>query len=147
MGDRCTGHCCKAFTLPYDPKELREKTLAGKFSDGDEKVADMVIYLGFAELPPNGPAHHNTHGLPDHWYTCKNLTPEGNCAIYEDRPRLCRDFPYKAPCPYPACEWHPELRPDVKVSKLVPLKMLKKRLSEFMKVTDDDKSAALGNPD
>lgn len=48
---RCTGHCCKAFTLPWDIDELRRK--ATTLTDGPY-VADMVIPLysgSYADMP------------------------------------------------------------------------------------------------
>ncbi len=36
MGDRCTGHCCRAFTLPGSPAELVRMLWAWLLSWGDE---------------------------------------------------------------------------------------------------------------
>lgn len=135
MGDRCTGHCCRAFTLNYDPESLRKMYT---FEDGspvpitpnsNSQVPDMVIYLGRHKDPPNGEPMRNSGVLFEHWYTCKHLSAEGNCGNYENRPPLCRDFPYKTPCPYSACDWQPETRPDVELrvlTKKLPRRVLTK---------------------
>jgi Fe-S-cluster containining protein len=39
-----------------------------------------------------------------HWYTCRNLTADGNCAIYATRPRMCSEYPYGKPCLYADCQ-------------------------------------------
>ncbi len=109
MGSRCTGDCCRVFTLPYGPRELAERV--GRIQDG-EQIAAMVRHLASGTSPPTGsPTPHD--GLEHHWYTCSNLGPDNDCAAYTTRPAMCRDFPYNAPCPYPACALEPETRPHV----------------------------------
>lgn len=83
---RCTGHCCKRFTLPYDPDELVDKKAI--IRDG-EQISGMAVHL-----------ESNDQG---HFYTCLNLQPGGDCGVYEARPRMCRNFPYGKACPFPDC--------------------------------------------
>lgn len=98
----CGGHCCRAFFLPFSPEELKEKQ--DQLEDGPQIVA-MVRHLGQFKTPPINRAHpvEQDHG-GGHWYTCANLTEEGLCGIYEDRPRMCRGYPYGASCNYAKCE-------------------------------------------
>jgi Fe-S-cluster containining protein len=35
------------------------------------------------------------------WYYCKHHQPDGDCAIYETRPSMCRNYPR----PFRRCEW------------------------------------------
>ncbi len=45
MGDRCTGHCCRAFHLPFGPDELRAKGEASRrlrLADIEEQVDHFV---------------------------------------------------------------------------------------------------------
>ena len=93
---RCTGHCCRAFPLPFGPEELAAK--AWGYQDG-EQIAAMAIYLGQLEGPPEP---HCSLG-PAHYYTCKNLQDNGDCGIYDDRPQMCRGYPYGGQCGYTAC--------------------------------------------
>ncbi len=94
MGDRCTGRCCRGFSLPYSPTGLASRAAAGGIEDG-EQIAAMVIPLG--ESPT----------LPGHWrYDCRNLLPSGDCAVYESRPRMCSRYPYGRHCIHgDECEW------------------------------------------
>jgi Fe-S-cluster containining protein len=53
----------------------------------------MLISLG--ETKPRG---EEFGGGLLHYYTCKNLSPAGDCVVYESRPTMCRDYPYGNPC-------------------------------------------------
>ena len=44
-------------------------------------------------------------------YTCKHLRKNGDCGIYEFRPRMCRDFPGESACPFPICSSHGRKNP------------------------------------
>lgn len=98
MTDRCTGHCCRRFTLPFTPTGILQRR--SQMEDGD-LVADMVIPIGFSCDAPSG----EVLGEPCWWYTCCHLLPSGDCAIYESRPEVCRSYPYGSPCKYPGCTW------------------------------------------
>ena len=55
-------------------------------------------------LTPNGQIAND--GSPK--YSCKHWNRETrNCMDYENRPSMCRRFPYGTPCPYIAkgCTW------------------------------------------
>lgn len=116
MGDRCTGHCCRAFYLPWGPDRLKQQlkeidegrsfvTSTGPQSDAHaefRQVAEMVIYIGFQKNPDN----KDPNQQPGHYYTCKNYDGEkGQCKIYETRPNMCRNYPYASPCGYSSCTW------------------------------------------
>ena len=105
---RCTGHCCKRFTLPYSPEDIQAQAEAHergdkswldskggkhmKFNPDIEQIANMIIYLDRGEK--------NDLYL----YTCGNLDKEtGNCKIYEDRPSMCREYPYGKKCNFKGC--------------------------------------------
>lgn len=110
---RCTGHCCRRFTLPLSPKELADNLEA--FKDGEvrdrnehnivqdiETIAEMVVPLGMSADTPSG----FKLDKPVHWYGCKHQAANGDCLIYERRPALCRDYPYGQPCTYAGCTWN-----------------------------------------
>lgn len=110
----CAGHCCRIFYLPHTPAELEAKR--GDLVDG-ETICDMVIYRGLLTADQYE-GYCRQHGLaPDkhvlikrttgNYYTCKCLTVDGLCSIYETRPHMCRDFPYGHPCQYGDCEHGP----------------------------------------
>jgi Fe-S-cluster containining protein len=68
-----------------------------------EIIADMVI--------PIEPPSHLIEKLglrPDvnrYCYTCRHLLGNKNCAIYENRPRMCSGYPYGKKCVYPGCTY------------------------------------------
>jgi Fe-S-cluster containining protein len=127
---RCTGHCCRMFFLPYSPDQLREEYQRWLRTDGDavihkghigygqakpllaeiHLIYPMVIHL--SESYPDGYAMVNPRDVdPEevsagHFYTCKHLDrTTDNCTIYEDRPGMCRDYPYRGSCNYAECTW------------------------------------------
>ncbi len=111
MGDRCTGQCCRAFFLPYSPEAL--DALAARQPDEETlQVHGMVVHLGLFDVNPAG----GLNPVPCHYYTCKHFDePSGNCGIYETRPKMCRDFPYGKPCPFPDCGWDDVVAGDFEV--------------------------------
>lgn len=48
-------------------------------------------------------AEQNSTGvmLEAYVYTCRHLQLNGDCGIYEDRPAMCRDYPYGQVCEFP----------------------------------------------
>lgn len=73
--------------------------MAGKIIDG-EMIADMVIPIHWAATERDG-RHYFDRAF--HTYTCRHHLPNGDCGIYERRPRMCADFPYDRPCPIDGC--------------------------------------------
>jgi len=104
MADRCMGHCCEDFILMYSPEELHTKMTGHK---DDDFIARMVLYKG-----RYGDGRHPSSGLAYH-YTCRYFDKTTrNCTVYDQRPAMCRDYPYNRPCLMKGCELTPELRPD-----------------------------------
>ena len=113
----CDGSCCAVFYFPSSPDEIRQKLDAGiNYNDGDgEYLADMLIPLTLEEAQERAekfgirPPSYETHGRLG-WnentplYTCKHWDEETRlCSAYEDRPKMCRDFPYGQICEH--CNW------------------------------------------
>lgn len=122
---RCSGHCCRSFTLPHSPAELREQAELMReweaVRDDEEarsawqdahpgaslirdiiQIEGMVVYLGpfYANPVEDQVIEGFDHLL--HFYTCRNFDG-ANCRIYDSRPEMCRDYPYGRPCTYAAC--------------------------------------------
>ena len=102
--NRCTGHCCRRFPLPVAPDELdlvRERCEDGVF------VADMLVHIEPATEPEPRPGQGPQAARGEvHYYTCRHFnTDTGNCQEYENRPAMCRNFPYGDTCSYKACTW------------------------------------------
>lgn len=75
--DQCSALCCRYFALPVD-----EPTTPASFDD-------MRWYL----------AHENVHIFVEDgdWFLavqtrCQYLRDDNKCGIYEDRPRICREY-------------------------------------------------------
>lgn len=107
--NRCTGHCCKVVGLPWSPEHLRASRVA-ELAFEVNGVWDLALVrhhdgLQIANmLESTGPLiRHAVTGKeipPGYWgYRCKNQLPNGDCGIYETRPRMCSEYPYQgAPC-------------------------------------------------
>lgn len=102
---RCTGHCCEKFSLPNSPSELR-RAFNRREGEGNaywknlQCVVLMVKYLGKLKIDPNG----NELQYETHYYTCRNFNKETrNCMNYENRPHMCRNYPYGRKCEYKGC--------------------------------------------
>ncbi len=78
---RCTGQCCKRFPLQFSPEEIEWRQ--DQLKDGPF-VNDMVIYLGIGSIGDLSETH---------LYTCRHHLPNGDCGVYEYRPRMCTDYP------------------------------------------------------
>lgn len=94
---RCIGHCCDSFWLPLSPMEIgyqQKRAFLGKsrWNQSDMlKIADMVIF-------------QRPHEVKGFRYTCKFWDKaSGNCTNYENRPTMCKDYPYGTACKYKGC--------------------------------------------
>lgn len=101
---KCNGSCCERFFLPAKMNEIwkhyEDFILTGvmKWEDLD-KIAPMVI-----PLDDEGLEGESEKG---YWYTCKHWDQETRlCKIYEQRPQMCRNYPYSSPCTH--CGWENE---------------------------------------
>jgi len=68
-----------------------------------QKIADMVIPLGKRVDNPVRPDRLGSGRA--NFFTCKYFDGETrNCLDYEDRPKMCAEFPYgNTSCPYEGC--------------------------------------------
>lgn len=90
---RCSGHCCKCFSLGVNYSELCDNPK--RFQDG-EQILDMLIPLGRLtneEVAERYGIHTIASTGPCESYTCKHLAENGDCYIYENRPLMCRSYP------------------------------------------------------
>lgn len=98
--NRCTGHCCKKFYLPLTPDQIKEelelsKTRPPRFQDF-AKIAAMVIPIEPTTGMTGAPLRAED---VNHYYTCIHYDEQsGDCKNYEDRPTMCKDYPYGRPC-------------------------------------------------
>lgn len=86
--------------MPFQIEEIRER--AGTLTDG-QAIADMLIpitRMRYTSLDGSNALVDN----PGPTYTCKHHQTNGDCGIYQDRPSMCRNFPYGRPCESASCE-------------------------------------------
>lgn len=100
-GNRCTGHCCRAFfgIEYYDTVRRAENhRRSDNIVEADECdfIAGMVV-----DIPAHGDSNAGA--------TCVHYDEDtGNCGAYATRPAMCRDYPYGKPCEQPGCTWQSE---------------------------------------
>ncbi len=92
-GKRCS-RCCDAIVL-QDPVAPDDNARPG--SDQEFILANwtrITVQEAVAINPylPVGAFHGRLTGDEAGYYSCKHSTPEG-CAVYEDRPQVCRGYP------------------------------------------------------
>lgn len=100
MTDRCRGDCCRKFYLPVTTADALR---GGFYAEGDT-IADMIVKLPPQETNAAGDPIPEGDPKRDHFWTCRNLLPSGDCGIYETRPGMCSGFPYGKPCEYKNCQ-------------------------------------------
>lgn len=112
--NRCTGHCCRAFSLPFSLEQMKvayKKALADRANGRPINLDYIKVYpmlIPLADRPgkhPNGPARQ---GGERYYYTCRHFK-NGNCTNYERRPNMCRNYPQYGSddklCEYAGCTW------------------------------------------
>lgn len=95
--DTCGGGCCAVFWLP---REIGPGTVDGEF------IADMRIELTeeqarerWAKFIGTEPRASLTGNEQRTTYTCRHWDEETRlCTVYDQRPNVCRDYPYGNPC-------------------------------------------------
>ena len=97
---RCTGNCCRQFSLEYPYREVLADYARFQADPASARIPDI------ATIAPMLVSLGEVRG--QELFTCANLSKEGNCQIYETRPKMCRDFPGPDPCPYRNCASHGE---------------------------------------
>ena len=109
LSDRCTGHCCRDFNLPHSIAEFKraaDAVVAGSnewCNDAGDYVPLLPDAVTIAPMLVLNMTGEYGDGKPAYFYSCTNLEPNGDCGIYESRPRFCRTFPDGAGCTFDGC--------------------------------------------
>jgi len=107
----CTGLCCAAFRVPHTMGELRAMQAGRRPSRVQLAEVDQLIDMLIPLTPKQASERHVQFGGVDrrrfrwsdrgHQFTCRHWDEETRlCGIYEDRPDMCRNFPYGKSCPF-----------------------------------------------
>lgn len=141
---RCTGHCCRSFFLSVSLDELKEDVLrfergeSPRFDPNDTpKLVNMLVLIREGTADEHPFVEHVDRGAPSStkgfYYTCKHLDANtGDCTDYENRPDMCRRYPYGGRCTYKDCTSEDARNPPVKAE----------RLTRLMKLSASDKRPA-----
>jgi hypothetical protein len=109
---RCTGHCCREMQIGQSLRTLHATALR-EAGDARPGLIPESVQVAAMLRPFVGPSTclKGSDGEPrwiteaDHRYSCVYVQPNGDCGNYEDRPRMCREYPYGHACSYEACTW------------------------------------------
>lgn len=77
---RCSGHCCKAFFLPYTPEQCKDDKVLVGICEEDRPLLESAVFIGREEIEVEGQISMT------HWYTCRHLQSNGDCGIYKAPP-------------------------------------------------------------
>lgn len=105
----CDGSCCAAFYIPTHKDDFAKVIPE---TPDDITIRHMLIPLTRVEVRDRREQFGIDFGLPPkntagHWYKCRHWNEETRlCGIYEQRPKMCRDFPYEKKCEY-GCSYRP----------------------------------------
>lgn len=134
---RCTGHCCRRFTLSVEPQYLWRLIYSVRSARDDDdmirdnvEIARMVIPLEDKQpiaCPP-------TDLMDQHHYTCRHFDGR-DCTIYEQRPYMCREHPVDntnhGKCTYQGCTFR-ERPPDFVPASVVARRFRLVRKAELL---------------
>lgn len=110
---QCGGRCCQNFVINLKPEDIgrqyldaRARAAAGVPYETDRDIifiAEMVIRIDEDD---------ETYAR----YTCRHFVEAtGLCGAYNERPRMCRDYPYGRLCEH-GCGYKNELPELVQIS-------------------------------
>ena len=91
------GACCRVLTLTQSPEEVRQTAaltrVLGIPSDA-QFAAEHWRPLTRAEAMERNPFYTSRLPPDAHLYTCDRLGDDGKCLAYEERPLVCRGYPW-----------------------------------------------------
>lgn len=107
MGDRCTGACCKKMPLPYSPERMAWFYRAWRNQiKGAVDVNDIHLLWPMVRFTGETRDTEIEGKTETRWlYDCAHQSENGDCGIYEDRPEMCRNYPYRNKCERSECQW------------------------------------------
>lgn|SRR5512146_2843399 len=103
----CRGDCCVAFRIPYTLEELERGDVNGQNIHEARALSAMLVSLTVEEGNQRrldlieGVVPTFDQRDEGHVFMCSNWNEETRlCEIYEERPLMCRTFPYGESCRY-----------------------------------------------
>lgn len=120
MADLCNqcGACCRVIALDQPPEELHALAtltrILGIPSDAQFAAAHWRP-LTRAEAMERNPFYTSRLGPEHYLYTCDELAEDGRCRAHDERPLVCRGYPWygenprRMPLADPECGYGEEL--------------------------------------
>src|SRR5438093_10170493 len=105
------GACCRVIVLEQSPEEVRQMAaltrVLGIPSDHSFAAAHWQP-ITRAEAMRQNPFYTSRLPPDAHLYTCDRLAADGRCTAYEERPLVCRGYPWydQPPRPMPLADEH-----------------------------------------
>lgn len=107
------GACCKLAVSAYNPVQLKQRAVRGdkfarEFSSiyvpyESEEMAEAICPEYFNKLKDYMDENERLY-----FYYCSKLDANNQCSDYENRPDICKDFPYSPLTTLPdECGYHP----------------------------------------
>jgi Fe-S-cluster containining protein len=125
----CQGKCCARFVYPLTPEQLRERWVKWDWNQPhtqrnaewrrqDLYIADMLIPLSLQDQVDRG-EEFDLRDLLDYdgrpMYSCHHWDEATRmCKAYDQRPDMCKHFPYARQCEQPGCTFEGEPYTKVK---------------------------------
>ena len=98
------GACCRVIFLEQSPEEVRQMAaltrVLGIPSD-HAFVAEHWRPLARDEAMQRNPFYTSRLAPEAHLYTCDRLGDDGRCMAYDERPLVCRGYPWYGQAPRP----------------------------------------------
>lgn len=92
----CCGSCCRLACSEFSYEELQMKASNGD-STANEFLQTFVPFESLNEVKQVFPQYlellENNNETDYHFYHCPKVTSDNKCPDYENRPKICRDFP------------------------------------------------------
>ena len=91
------GACCRVLTLAQSPDEVRRMAVLTRvlgIPSDSQFAADHWRPLTREEAMQRNAFYTSRLPASAHLYTCDRLGDDGRCTAYEERPLVCRGYPW-----------------------------------------------------
>ena len=91
------GACCRVLTLAQSPDEVRRMAVLTRvlgIPSDSQFAADHWRPLTREEAMQRNAFYTSRLPADAHLYTCDRLGDDGRCTAYEERPLVCRGYPW-----------------------------------------------------
>lgn len=114
----CCGACCRVLTLEQSPEEIRAMAAVTSVLGIPSDMVFAAAHwhpLSREEAQRRNPHYVSRLPATAHFYACDRIGPDGRCRAYEERPLVCRGYPWydqpvrDMPLPDPYCGYKDDI--------------------------------------